>query len=109
MENTPKIVCPVCGQEYQPVEVFIPDDFFGKPKDIIKKDNGKIDFITGTDMNMSESFVCENCGAHLKIDARLYFDIKVDDTNDFSKNYTTKINKPDKLKLKESNLFNDNN
>jgi uncharacterized OB-fold protein len=30
-EKFEKIVCPKCGREYLPVEIYYPNSFFGKP------------------------------------------------------------------------------
>ena len=105
MENTPRIVCPVCGEVYMPSEVYIPKDFFGNPGDIIRTTSGKIDFFTGTDMDLEEEFICENCGTPLKISAKLSFNVEADSLLNFNKDHETKVEIPKKLELEETNLF----
>ena len=93
------ITCNVCGQEYSPAEIFIPNEFFGNPKEIIRDPStGKIEFVTGTDMNLDEEFTCYNCGNKMKIHARLSF--LVNDEH-FDEEFSTPINKPKKLTLSE--------
>ena len=37
MNDIEVIKCPVCGREYLPVEIFVPNAFFGEP-DVVKRD-----------------------------------------------------------------------
>jgi len=105
MKDTPMIVCPTCGQEYLPVEVFIPEAFFGNPKEIMKSDSGKVDFVVGDGMDLSERFICEGCNTKLKINAELTFNVEVDDSNSAEEEYISSFNKPKKIKLSEVDLF----
>ena len=105
MENMPRIVCPVCGEVYMPAEIYIPKEFFGNPKDVIRTTSGKIDFFTGTDMNLDEEYICENCGTPLNIHAKVSFVVETDSLLNFNKDYTTKVELPKKLELEETSLF----
>lgn len=37
-----KIICPKCGAEYLPSEIYFAEDLIGKQKNIVKNDEGKI-------------------------------------------------------------------
>ena len=37
-----KIVCPQCGMEYLPAEIYLPNYLLGKPTRIVRDENGKI-------------------------------------------------------------------
>ena len=54
------IKCPKCGYEYLPAEIFFPKSLLGNPKDIIRDDDGSIEFFNGETMNLHEEFECEN-------------------------------------------------
>ena len=106
-DNLPIITCPCCGQQYMPGEIFMPKAFFGNQKDIMKDSSGKIEFYLGDDMDLDEEFVCENCLSKLKIHANLTYNITLGDKDDFDDEYSTTISKPEKIKLEETELFND--
>lgn len=106
-KETPYIICPVCGTEMHPAEVFIPNDFFGNPKEIVRDTTGKIEFYTGNDMGLVEEYICDGCNNTLNIEAKLSFDVSVKTKNFFEEEYTSTFNKPKKLKLVEEGLFDD--
>lgn len=105
MKDLVVVKCPVCGQEYLPSEIFLPNNFFGKQKDITRNASGEIEFYFGDDPDYDEEFVCESCLSKLKIHANLNFNVIVDSGENFDEDYTTPINKPKKLKLDETELF----
>ena len=107
MKDIITIVCPVCGQQYLPSEIYMPDSFFGKQKEIVKTPGGEIDFYLGDDMNFDEEYICDNCGSKLSIHANVSFNVVVDEEEDFDEDYVTNIDKPAKLKLSEETLFDD--
>lgn len=85
------ITCPNCGKEYLPAEIFIPKAFFGIP-DVIRRDSeGKIIDFLGSDMDLKESYCCDNCSKPFKVSATVSFDAVEDTLNDFSTPYITKI------------------
>jgi len=104
MRDMPIITCPVCGQEYLPSEIFIPNDFFGKQREIHKDESGKIVFYLGEDMNLEEEYICDSCGAKLKVSTNLSFTVDSDDKT-LEEEYISTFEKPKKLKLPEVNLF----
>lgn len=69
------ISCPVCGREYAPSEIFIPKYFMGNIKDKVLDENGKIELFNGTDMDLSETYICDGCNNTLKIKADIKFDV----------------------------------
>lgn len=79
------IDCPVCGEQYLPAEIFIPDAFLGKPSEIEKTFDGKIDYFNGKSMDTVEEYVCDKCGAKFKVVANVVFKT----FEQISKNFTT--------------------
>ena len=52
------IKCPNCGYEYLPAEIYMPNYFLGKPKDINKEHmTGKVLDYMGSSMNLSETYI----------------------------------------------------
>ena len=105
MRDLVTVKCPVCGQAYLPSEIFLPQSFFGKQKDITRNASGEIEFYLGDDPDYDETFICESCLSKLKIHANLSFNVVVDKGENFDEDYSTPINKPKKLKLDETELF----
>lgn len=98
--NELKIVCPNCGYEYLPGEIFVPNAFFGTPYYVIRDENKKVTSHYGEPMDFTESYICDGCNKPLKIKANLSFSVEIDSENDFNEEYKTKIKKPT-LKLEE--------
>ena len=67
------IVCPCCGAEYLPAEIFIPESYIGKPKNIVKDEFGKIFTFDGESMNTYERYQCDYCGNTFKVFAKTTF------------------------------------
>mgnify|MGYP006988847762 CR=1 FL=1 len=105
MRDLVVVKCPVCGTNYLPSEIFMPDSFFGKQRDITRNASGEIEFYLGDDPDYEEEFVCESCLTKLKIRANLNFNVEVNNGEDFDEDYSTPINKPKKIKLDETELF----
>jgi hypothetical protein len=94
-----KIICPVCKAEYTVQEIFIPKYFFGTIDNVEKDISGKIIDYTGKDMDLNETYRCDYCNSKFNIYANISFKCE-SKVNDFSKKYSTKLNKP-QLKFKE--------
>lgn len=108
MKDLITIQCPVCGTHYLPSEIYIPDSFFGKQKEVIRNPDGTINFYIGEDADYTEKFVCETCGAKLNIEAIPTFNVTVDNREeDYDSDYESVIDKPKKIKLNEVDIFND--
>lgn len=73
MAKKTTIRCPECGTEYLPGEIYFPEDFLGKPKNIIKDENGDVLGFDGEDMNTVETYTCDHCGKTFTVDASITF------------------------------------
>ena len=98
------ITCPVCGQEFVPSEIFYPDDIIGHPTEIVKTTSGKIDFFFGPGPDLTETYVCDNCGTKLQVTANVFYKVKAVE-NEMDKEYVTTFNKSNKYNLEEGSLF----
>lgn len=96
------IKCPYCGQEYLPSEIYSPDAFFGKPKEVFRNPDGTIDFYIGEDPDYNEVYICDNCNHKLDISAKLAFTVGAYNEPE---EFVSKIEKPEKIKLSEEELF----
>lgn len=93
-----RIKCPICGTEYLPGEIFIPNNFLGQPKEIERDLDGKIITYNGIEQNLEEQFYCEKCGKKFKVNATIDYnieEIKPESTEYVSNKYN------DRLFLKE--------
>ena len=93
------VVCPHCGAEYLPAEIYYPDEFLGKPSDI-EKVNGKIESYLGQSMNVEEVYICDNCLTKFKTTAKVTFKTVEVAKYDMSKAYVTPLFE-EKLTLNE--------
>lgn len=94
------IICPNCGAEYLPCEIYYPNQFLGYSKEI-DKINGKIDNFNGTPMTLDETYTCDHCDTLFKVSAKVSFKTQVVDKYDMSKSYATPLF-DDKLTLDEN-------
>ena len=92
------IKCPYCDYEYLPAEIYMPDEFLGKPKNIVRDINGKILGFDGIKMDDSATYRCDNCDTSFNVVSTTYFTSKLTISSD---EYVTKLTK-DKLFLRES-------
>ena len=93
------IKCPTCGYGYLPAEIYLPNDFLGKPTSIVKDVEGKIIGFEGVSMNDTEQYKCDNCDTTFEVVSTTYFTTKC--VGNSAEEYTTKLT-PDKLILQES-------
>lgn len=97
-----KIICPTCGAEYLPAEIFLPKSFFGRPTDIYRDSaTHKIIDFAGSDMDLAETYCCDYCEAPFTIKAKVSFQTEKNERRNFSTDYTTKLKK-NKLFLREN-------
>jgi hypothetical protein len=94
------IKCSKCGYEYLPAEIFFPDVLLGKPKDIIRDEDGVIEFFNGDSMNLHEEFECENCNTTFDVDATISFSTRYNSKINFDEKHETTIYK-NRIKLPE--------
>lgn len=99
------IRCPVCGQEYLPAELFLPVDFLGNPKEIIKTNSGKIDFYLGERPTYETEYTCDNCGTLFKVNAKVNFETTVEESENYSTEYVSKLKR--NIIFGEVDLFNE--
>lgn len=68
------IKCPNCGCEYLPAEIYYPNAFLGKPKNIDKEHmTGRILDYMGNSMNLNETYICDKCDEKFKVSANVSF------------------------------------
>lgn len=92
MKNS--IRCPHCNAEYAPSEIYLPDSFLGKLRDVEKDVTGSILYQENGDMGLSEKYTCDYCKRPFTVNAKVTFNTKPDEFLDFSKPYSTKRVKP---------------
>lgn len=73
MAKKTTIRCPHCNYEYLPAEIYFPDDFLGKPSEIIRDESGNVLGFQGADMNTAETYCCDHCGHSFDVDASITF------------------------------------
>ena len=93
------IICPKCGAEYLPCEIYYPNQFLGYSKSIDKLE-GKIESFSGNNMNLEESFICDHCDTKFTVTSKVSFKTQIIDKYDVSKAYATPLFE-DKLTLSE--------
>ena len=98
-EKLEKIVCPKCGREYLPAEIYVPNAFFGRPQDIDRTNQGKIESFNGKSMDLEETYQCDNCNCTFNVTAKISFKTSEVTKYDMSQ-YSTPLFEP-KLTLFE--------
>lgn len=68
-----KIICPKCGREYLPAEIYLPKAFLGNPQGIYKSEDGKIEIFEGKSMDLEEVYQCDICNCNFKVNAKVSF------------------------------------
>ena len=69
------IICPHCGFQYLPGEIYDPKHFLGQPKDIVRNNVGEILGYEGIVTDLEETYICENCNNELKVKAKVSFTV----------------------------------
>lgn len=93
------IVCPHCGAEYTPAEIYIPSSLIKDPGYISRDDNNKILETENPALDSTETFVCDFCNREFVIEASINFST-YDSKEHYYEDYSTKLNKT-KLFLNE--------
>ena len=88
------IECPICKAQYLPAEIYIPNNFVGKPL-YINKDHmtAAIEDFSGASMDKVEHYICDHCNTPFKIIAKVNFTTIPEPEIDFSKEYSTSLKK----------------
>ena len=94
------IKCPKCGFEYLPCEIFYPDSFLGEATNIVRDEEGKIQFYSNESMNLKEEFTCDKCGCEFIVEANVKFKTS-EKVDDFDDEVSIKIPKKQKVMLEE--------
>lgn len=91
--QTVKIICPVCGREYLPEEIFVPS----KPSSIVRDNNGKIISYVGDSFSLEEQYCCDCCNTTFRVIGYTRFSTDVapivESKDIFNEEYTTKFQK----------------
>lgn len=90
MNNKYIIICPNCGAEYLPGEIYLPKYFFGNIKDVVKDRDGKIISFYGKEIDTDEYYTCDYC-SH-KFSVKSTFKLKVEPVEEFKEEYVVPIN-----------------
>ena len=85
------IICPNCGREYLPAEIYYPKHFFGNPQDIERLNNGRIEHFDGKSMDLEETYQCDACDCKFKVTAKVSFKAAEISKYDTSKAYVTPL------------------
>ena len=93
------IRCPYCEYEYVPSEIYLPNSLLGKPRNIYKDLDGKIDSVDSTP-NLNETYCCDNCNKHFKVSASIKFNVTKFEELNFDEDFSTPLYK-DRIVLKE--------
>lgn len=91
MKKGSRIICPVCGRNYLPGEIFIPNYLIGQPKYVERDTYGKILNVDGISPDNQEEYKCDGCGTDLIISCDIKFYTEVDERKNFDTPYTTKL------------------
>ena len=92
MNDIEIIKCPICGREYLPVEIFVPNAFFGEP-DVVKRDTeGNIIGYIGKGPDTTEKYVCDTCNKPFKVSTSIKFITEIDDDADFTSEFKSRSN-----------------
>lgn len=83
------IKCPHCDYEYLPAEIYLPNDFLGKPTNIMRDDYGKIIGYDGIKMNDTETYRCDNCDKMFEVVSTTNFASKI--IGQHTEEYVTKL------------------
>ena len=85
------ITCPICGREYLPAEIFVPNSFFGKPTNIDRFTNGEIEVYDGSSMDTAEEYTCDNCGETFVVNADIHFKVTKKDDQHLKEEFISQI------------------
>jgi len=73
------IVCPHCGYEYLPGEIFYPNNVVGQPTNIIRDTLGKIlyeEYLEGKEPLAEEQYCCDNCGRPFVVEVDAHYKVR---------------------------------
>lgn len=91
--NVKYVVCPCCGAEYHPAEIFMPQTLLGRPK-VVRDSVGHIVSWTGDPVCLREKYICDYCDSPLDVQMKLDYRTSYNKKMDTRMPYTTQINHP---------------
>lgn len=97
-----KIICPYCGAEYLPQELYIPSDFLPKFDDLVKDDEGKIVAGYERPLNTHEEYTCDCCGHRFQVDAKVEFVTSAIEKHDFEFSHESPLYTSSRMELTEN-------
>lgn len=83
-----KIVCPYCGAEYLPSEIFMPQDMLDKSYIIHKTKEGKIEAFEGEGADLIATYTCDVCDKTFVVEADIKYTAKKEDVEE---EYVTRL------------------
>lgn len=95
------IECPNCKCQYAIQEIYHPDYLLGRPKNIIRDENGQVELFEGTEQDLVEEYTCDKCNTTFKIKADIKFETEILSTKSYDDSYVSKIYK-DRINLTEN-------
>ena len=91
MKNT--VICPVCGREYLPEEIYTKKSLYGSPKSVARNEYGKIIGFDGNTVNLDESYTCDSCNTFFRVSGKMVFNTSIAVNKQFEEEYTSKLTK----------------
>lgn len=85
------IKCPVCEYEYLPSEIFVPNHFLGKVSFVDRDVSGRILDYNGTEVDLTETYTCDNCNSIFDITARVQYAVELNKLENFDEDYSTEL------------------
>lgn len=73
MRKMNTIKCPHCGARYLPGEIYLPKNFLGQPTKVYRDEKGNILGNDGSDMDLSEAYICDYCNKKFYVEAAVVF------------------------------------
>lgn len=93
------IKCPYCGYEYVPSEIYYPNDFLGKPRNVYRDIDGKIEKVDKKS-NLQETYTCDGCNKMFKVSASICFTTSKLEELNFDEDYSAPLYE-DRITLEE--------
>ena len=87
------IICPHCGAQYLPGEIYTWGSFLGRPTSVLRDALGKIlyyEFDEDKEPDLEEHYICDHCDQAFNIEATVQYKSKPEaEELDFKKEYVS--------------------